>query len=174
MAEQVSQDIWTIIGLSSLIASVVTIVLGLIRDVLVERYRFRRQSQSGFIQKQLQILSRIYFTLERMRKQAAGDLLFKESWDTFRDINKIIEEDMFLLSSRICNQLLKVMAYIPEVLKEKGTEHWREQATFLVEEIDKILNFIEEEANKKLIPKYRSIVGETVSNFSRNGLEDKT
>lgn len=59
-------DVWSIIGLSSLVASVVTVILGIVRDVLVEKYRFKRESQAGYLQRQIQIYSHIYFFLQRM------------------------------------------------------------------------------------------------------------
>lgn len=167
-----AEDIWTIVGLSSLIASVVTVILGLARDVLVERYRFRRHSEAGYLQSQIQILWRIYFTLARMRKRAVGTRLFKEGWETFKEINAVIEKNILLLPSRIWNEWLGIMTQINKVLDEKDAKSKQEQSILLVKKIEKILDLIEEVANKDLIPKYRSIVGNTVSNLSRISRED--
>jgi hypothetical protein len=64
-------DVWTIIGLSSLIASVVTVVLGIARDVLVDKYRFKRESEAGYLQSQIQVFSKIYFLLTRAVRGSA-------------------------------------------------------------------------------------------------------
>ena len=75
-------DFWTIIGLSSLIASIVTVVLGLARDVIVDKYRFKRQSEAGYLQSQIQVFSKIYFVLTRTTKGATKSLFFKTATAT--------------------------------------------------------------------------------------------
>jgi hypothetical protein len=68
------------LGKLSLIASVVTVILGIVRDILVEKYRFKRESEAGYIQRQTQIYSQIYFLLKRLEKDATLLDFFKR-WE---------------------------------------------------------------------------------------------
>lgn len=75
MAENSTVNIWNIIATSSLIASFVTAILGIIRDVFLERYRFKRQSESGYVQSQIQIYSQLYFFLNRLKMRLHIELM---------------------------------------------------------------------------------------------------
>ena len=96
-------DIWSIIGLSSLVASVVTIVLGIVRDILVEKYRFKRESEAGFIQSQIQLYNQIYFLLRRWQIGAKMPQLFGEYGRNVKEINEIIKTSSSLLDHRVLN-----------------------------------------------------------------------
>jgi len=157
---------WSIIGLSSLIASVVTVILGIARDILVEKHRFKRQSEAGYIQRQIQLYSRIYFLLIRIRKGATAVGLFGKSAEDIKELNDVIKTNSSLLESRIMNSWITIMALISKTTKmvtqkkngEKRKEYirkGRKETTQLILTVKSIMNDI-------LIPKYRKIVGETV------------
>ena len=171
VVEQAATDIWTIIGLSSLIASVVTVILGLLRDVLVERYRFKRQSEAGYLQSQIQMVSRLHFLLTRIKMRATG-VLFKDIGETTLEINTLIEGNVNLLPPKVLDEWLKAMAIMKEALKEKDDEKQKVQTRKALEKFDRICCYLEEFANNDLIPKYRSIVGKTVAELGKYPLEE--
>lgn len=115
----VMDDIWSIIGLSSLIASLVTMILGIVRDILVEKHRFNRESQAGHIQRQIQLYSRIYFLLIRLRKGATAVALFGKSAEDVKELNDVIKTNSSLLESRIMNSWITIMALISKSSKIK-------------------------------------------------------
>jgi hypothetical protein len=171
MSEQVSQNIWAIIGLSSLIASVVTVILGLARDVLVERYRFKRQSEAGYLQAQLQVLSRMYYTLARTRYGALGRYMFKDTTETFKEINELIELNVNFIPSEIRNGWMRTMAIIEKGIaaqKQNDKTKVAEQQKMIGEQFENILVLLEQVVNKDLIPKYRKFVGNTIALLSRD------
>lgn len=165
-------DIWTIIGVSSLIASVVTVVLGIARDVLVERYRFNRQSEAGYIQSQIQILSKIHFLLARCKKGAVG-FLFKNVAESVKEVNEVIETNIQLLPPAILSEWLNLMAGINEAVEEKDPKKQKELVESANQEIGDLLKHIASFTNSYLIPKYRKIVGETVPRLPEDSIEDK-
>jgi hypothetical protein len=171
MAEQVTGNIWTIVGLSSLIAAVVTAILGLLRDVIVERYRFKRQCEADYLRNQIQIFSRIYFTLLRTRKGATGYTIFKKPEVTFKELNELIESNIHLLPFRLLNQWMETMALLTKALKEAEMKGRRESGKLVGEGFEKMLDILETVANEDLIPRYRKIVGHTVSRLSRESIE---
>jgi len=166
MSEQVATDIWTIIGLSSLIASVVTVILGLLRDFLIERYRFKRKSEAKYLQSQIQMVSRLHFLLTRIKIGATG-VLFRNIGETTKDINTLIEGNVNSLPPKVLDEWLSTMAIMGTALKEKDDKKMAVQVKQGLEKFDKICGYLEEFANKDLIPKYRSIVGKTVADLGR-------
>lgn len=156
-------DIWTIIGLSSLIASVVTVVLGIARDVLIERYRFKRQSEAGYIQSQIQVFSKIYFVLRRIEKGAVRPEFFKDTSEAIKEVNDIIEPSTHLLPSTILNRWLDFMVLVDSELKERDPKKKKELNHLAWEEHKALLDLLIDTENQDLIPKYREIVGETVA-----------
>jgi len=158
-------EIWSIIGLSSLIASVVTVTLGIVRDVLIERYRFKRQSEAGYLQSQIRLYSQIHFLLKRLTIGAVTPLLFEEVRDAIKKFNEIIEKSSDLLTSEFLGKWLDVMTLIEKAIKAFG-DHDNELTIKLAWEADKnmkqLIPIIKETMNNKLIPKYRKIVGKTV------------
>lgn len=156
-------DIWSIIGLSSLIASIVTVILGIVRDVLVEKHRFRRQSEAGYIQSQIQIYSRIYFLLQRLEKGASIAELFGDTVENMKELNKIIGKNSSLMEPKIVNEWLGMMAFSQKFMKEKKvTKKRTEYAKQMRKHSKSIREIIKTRMNNNLIPKYRKIVGETV------------
>jgi|GEM_PF-2599140 hypothetical protein len=156
-------DIWTIIGLSSLIASVVTVVLGIARDVLVERYRFKRQSEAGYIQSQIQVFSKIYFVLKRLTKGAVRPQFFKDTSEAIKEVNDIIEPNTHLLTAIILNRWLDFMVLVDNTLKEQDPEKKKELNHLAWEDLKALLDLVAATENGYLIPRYRKIVGETVA-----------
>ncbi len=158
-------EIWSIIGLSSLIAAVVTAILGIIRDVLVEKYHYKREKEAGYIQKQIQVISRLHFVLARFLQGAVSPLFFKSSSDSLKEVNEIMEENWNLIPSRIRNEWLPAMSLIVKAVNEKEPQNEQKQVEIIGEKIEEIRKLIEDTANKELIPKYNKIVGETVPTF---------
>jgi hypothetical protein len=161
-------DIWTIIGLSSLIASVVTIVLGIARDVLVDKYRFKRQSEAGYIQNQIQIYSQIYFLLRRVSEGAVLTDLFGSTKNDIMDLNSTMKTKSDLLDSKVRGQWLALMASftsdVEELAKGKHLDEneWEERRKNFRNYLGQLALTIKDIMNNSLIPKYRKIVGETV------------
>ena len=158
-------DIWSIIGLSSLVASVVTVFLGIVRDVLVEKYRFKRQSEAGYLQSQVRLYSHIHFLLRSVR--AAGLKFSREMFGKFsenvRELNDIIRKSSDLLDNRILDLWLAFMSLFVEGMeameaKEKVTEYVLQA----VERRKQLLLAIKDIMNNRLIPEYCKIVGKTV------------
>jgi len=150
-------DIWSIIGLSSLIASVVTVILGIIRDILVEKQSFKRQSEAEYIQRQIQVYSQIYFLLQRIHRGAIMPELFGKTGENIIELNNIIKTNSSFLESRVLNKWLTIMALLQKSVQE-GKGYEKE----LAEHSEQLVLIIKEMMNSDLIPKYRKIVGETV------------
>jgi len=155
-------DIWSIIGLSSLIAAIVSVILGIIRDVFVDRYHFKRQSEAGYIQKQIQIYSQIYFVLKRIEKYAISPQIFGAASETMRELNNIMKENSSLIESEVLTNWLYLMALMGKAVEDKQRQHWEELSNEMVKTGDQTFLMIKEIMNKNLIPKYRKIVGKTV------------
>jgi len=155
-------ELWNIIGLSSLVASVVTVILGIIRDILIEKYRFRRQSEAGFIQSQIKLYSQIYFLLQRIQIGATAPQFFSSIFDDMKELNDIIKANSSLLTPTIIGKWLAFMVLIKEIMEEKKTEKREELGKKAREHSVELLSIIKEMMNSNLIPKYRKIVGETV------------
>ena len=155
-------DIWSIIGLSSLIASVVTVALGIVKDILIERYRFKRQSEAGYLQSQIRLYSKIYFLLRRLTIGAVTTVLFEETVDALKRFNRIIEENSELLAPKVLDKWLTIMTTIEKGIKTKDPK----LKVKILWEADKnmrqSISIVKEIMNNDLIPKYRKIVGETV------------
>lgn len=161
-------EIWGIIGLSSLIASVVTVILGIIRDVLIERYRFKRQSESGFIQKQLEVYYKFYYVLQRAKTTPESSILFSkdvgnelnEFNNSLKDFSNLVDKNLLInwlefigLTSEITKKIKEIKE--SQELEKKYFTEFAEKIYFIETEIIKIVN-------NKLIPKYKKIVGDTV------------
>jgi len=158
-------QIWSIIGLSSLIAAVVTVSLGIVRDIFVEKYRFKRQSEAGFIQSQIQVYSQIHLLLARIEKRATEPLFFGEASTNLKEINDIIKTNSYLLTSRIKNEWLSFMAMFQRGFDVRDNKDRLVLGIALDAKKDEILSLIIVIINRDLIPKYRKIVGETVPLF---------
>jgi len=163
-------DIWTIIGLSSLIASVVTVILGIAKDILVEKYRFKRQSQAGYIQSQIQAYSRIYFLSQTIHAGATSPELLGEIRKRIFEVNEFIKTKSSLLESKVKSEWLNIMSLLTECMEEvQKRKSGKDQSKIMEEYIEKcvehlhlLISIIKEIMNKDLIPKYREIVGKTV------------
>jgi hypothetical protein len=157
-------DIWTIIGLSSLIAAIVSVILGIVRDVLVERYRFKKQSEARYLQSQIQIFSKIYFLLARGKMGAVG-IFFKNYADSIKELNDFVEMHTDFLPPKVLTKWLNFQATLQKALDEKEP---KQEEIFKKETLpihNELLKLIVDYANTELIPKYRKIVGETVASL---------
>jgi len=155
-------DVWGIIGLSSLIASVVTIGLGLIRDILVERYRFRRQSEAGYLQNQIRLYSQIFFLLERIRCLELDTLFFKEPSEDIKEINELLKTNSSSLESRVVADWSALVKSFSLGIDEKDEAEKRRLRESASDKIWDITGTIREILNSNLLPRYRKIVGKTV------------
>jgi hypothetical protein len=155
-------DIWAVIGLSSLIASVVTISLGLIRDIIVEGYRFRKQSEAGYLQNQIKLYSQIFFLLTRIRCDEFDPLFFKGTSEDVKEINELLKTNSSSLESIVVAHWLALMrswsvgvAAKDEAERDRAREYASDRLRDINGTIAKILN-------SNLLPRYRKIVGKTV------------
>lgn len=154
-------DIWAIIGLSSLIASVVTVILGIVRDILVEKYRFKRQSEAGYVQGQIQLYHRIYFFLKRT--EIGGHPDFFNKWeDDVKEVNSILKSKSSFLEPRFLNKWLTFFSLLNDLVKEKDKMKKKVLWNKVADAYPELLSIVKEIMNNTLIPKYRKIVGETV------------
>ena len=155
-------DIWSIIGLSSLVASVVTVVLGIVRDVLVEKSRFKRESEAGYLQSQIQLYSRIYYYLRRPRLGEAIYEIFGGWKEGVKEMNAIFKAESSLLDKRVLNKWFSIWKSYRDYLEETDDKIKKELYDGATEDAIELLSIIKEIMNDNLIPKYRKIVGETV------------
>lgn len=172
-------EIWTVIGLSSLIASVVTVILGIVRDILVDKYHFKRQSEADYLRTQIQVFSQIYFVLARALKGVGTSHFFKERpTDRFKEINAVMEANTYLLPPKVFSQWLKTITLLDKALDVRdGVEKSQETKTLYTsawKESHEMLKVIAETANNDLLPRYRNIVGESVGNLPLDLFQDST
>lgn len=154
-------DILSIIGLSSLIASIVTVILGIVKDILVEKYRFKREKEAGYIQAQIRLYRRIHFLLRRLRMGATISELFGSILENTKTLNDIMSESSDILESRVTNTWVAYLALIQKAYEAKGEK--RKKLIMKAKEHEKeLISTIKEIMNENLIPKYRKFVGETV------------
>lgn len=154
-------DIWSIIGLSSLVASVVTVLVGIVKDIVVEKYRFKRQSVAGYIQSQIQIYSRIYFLLKTLTEPTLTEL-FGTTPENVKELNDIIKAQSSLLEQKALNEWFAIWGWTKKYREGKEEAQKDEAIEKSYNHIRKLLSIIKGIMNSNLIPKYRKIVGETV------------
>lgn len=111
-------DIWSIIGLSSLVASVITVILGIVRDVLVEKYRFKRESEAGYVQSQIVMYSRINFLLTCITELVPTELFGKYE-DNIKELNDIMKAQASLLEQKVLNKWFAIWAWFTKYKEEK-------------------------------------------------------
>ena len=150
-------DIWTIIGLSSLIGSVVTALLAIVRDIIVERRSFRRKGEAEYIQKQIQVYSQINFLLQRIHRGAVMSELFGKTEENIIELNNLIKTNSSFLDSKVLSKWLTIMS-----LLQKSLEQDKNYAIELTQNSEEIVLTIRDIMNNNLIPKYQQIVGKTV------------
>lgn len=155
-------DIWSIIGISSLVAAVVTVVLGTIKDILMERYRFKRQSEAKYLESQVKLYSQLYFLSKRLTIGATTSVLFEKVPDAIKNVNKIIEEKTELLAPEFLNEWLSIMKSLGMMVESKAGEQQKKRAEEAERKMKELIQIIRRIMNNTLIPKYRKIVGETV------------
>jgi len=155
-------NIWSIIGLSSLIASVVTVILGIVRDILVEKHRFKRQSEAGYLQSQIRLYAQTHFLLKRFTLGAVTSMFFETVPEPIKGINKIIETSSDFIAPEFMNKWLAIMTLIENAKKTKDKKQQTQLLWEADEKMKQLILIIEEIANNILIPKYRKIVGKTV------------
>lgn len=153
---------WSIIGLSSLIASVVTVILGIVRDILVEKHRFKREKEAGYLQSQIRLYAQIHLLLKRLTLGAVTPMFFKTVPESIKEINKIIETSSEFLAPEFKNKWLNIMILIDNGGKTKDEKQQAKLFWEADENMEQLILIIKEIVNNTLIPKYRKIVGETV------------
>lgn len=151
----------SIIGLSSLIASIVTVILGLFKDIIVDRFKFKRESEAGYLQKQLDVYSKLYYILQRTKYTSLKATFIPSIDDEIKEFNILLNEYSSLLDRSIFKNWLELMELTNEIIKlkeEKRKTKYKE----LIEKRNELEQKIKMIVNNKLIPKYKKIVGETV------------
>jgi hypothetical protein len=167
-------DIWSIIGLSSLIAAVVTVILGIARDILVEKHRFKRKSEAGYIQSQIRLYAQIHFLLRRLEVSGkVGDVLFGKIVENIRELNDIIKRSSDLLETRLLNTWMFIWKVAEESIKEKEEEKLKVYGKIMDDKAKEMESIIRDIMNNNLIPKYCKIVGKTVPTLNSTDDSDK-
>src|SRR3989304_9179866 len=161
-----AEDIWTIVGLSSLVSIIVTVILGLMRDVIFERYRFNRQQEADHLKNQIQVLSRIHFLLVRLQKGATDLRFFKEPEFNVKELNDLIEGNSSLLTQDIFNDWMDIWVLVRQSELEKDSHKQSVARGTYAFKIDLLIIEIESYHNNVLLPKYRSFVGDTIMPLS--------
>jgi len=155
-------DIWALIGLSSLVAAIVTATLGLIRDVLVNRYNFKKTNEASYLENQVKLYYQIYFTVARIGKGQWHPSFFGKTEESLKEINTIVEENSHLLTPNMLNMWLDIMCTFGELKEESEPEKRRTIALRAVKQLDEILIETARTANEDILPRYRKIVGFSV------------
>ena len=153
-------EIWRIIGLSSLIATIASIIGNTIANILVEKKRFRREREAGYIQEQIKLYSKIYIIIQRIRVGAIGEVFFEDFITEIKGVNNIIKDLSFLLETKILMKWFEVLKLFLEIGRTKVD---RDQLyDKLWPELDELASLIREKVNSDLNPRYSEIVGKTV------------
>jgi len=158
--EIILSEIWSIIGLSSLIGSIVTVIGNIVSNIFIEKKRFQRESEAGYIQSQIQLYSKIYFLIQRIRVGAISEAFFQDFVSETKELNNIIKDSSFLLDTKILIQWFEVN----KLFKEIGSTDKDRDEVFdeLWPKFDELTSLIREKVNNNLNPQYRKIVGKTV------------
>lgn len=164
-------EILSIIGLSSLIASIVTIIGNIITNIFVEKKRFQRKSEAGYIQDQIKLYSKIYFLIQRTRVGAISDVFFEDLITEIKGVNNNIKDLSFLLETKI---LMKWFD-INNLFTKAGTKSIDRNQFYdeIWPELDELASLIREKVNNDLNPPYREIVGKTVPNLLEGEVKRK-
>jgi len=154
-------DILSIIGISSLVAAIVTTILGLFRDIIVDRFKFKIEKESKYIQKQLDVYFKLYYILLRTKYTISKPSIIPSIDKEVTEFNTLLNKYSSLLDRHILKNWLEFIKLTNELiqLEEKKRERKYKE---LIEIRDKLEQSIKVIVNNKLIPKYRKIVGETV------------
>jgi len=154
-------EIWQIIGISSLIATIASIIGNAIANIYVEKKHFQRESEAEYIKDQIKLYSKIYFLLQRVYLGAISQYLFQKFIDDTKDLNDVIKNYSFLLETEILiNWIIinRIFTKIPEV--DEGEE--KKYMDTLWPKIEELNSLICEHVNNVLNPLYKEIVGKTV------------
>lgn len=158
--EKALSEIWRIIGLSSLIATIASIIGNTIANIFVEKKRFQRESEAGYIQEQIKLYSKIYFIIQRIRVGAIGEMFFEDFITEIKGVNKIIKDLSFLLETKILMKWFE----INKLFIKAGTKSVDRNQFFdeIWPELEELASLVREKVNNDLNPPYSEIVGKTV------------
>jgi len=159
-------ELWEIIGLSSLIASIVTIIGNALLTIFVEKKRFQRESEAGYIQEQIKSYNKIYFLIQRIRVGAIGDLLFPDFINEIKALNNNVKDSSFLLETNILMKWFEINNLFIKIgnLEEIGKDQLFDK---LFLEMDNLISLIEKKVNDDLNLRYKEIVGKTVPELKK-------
>ncbi len=149
-------EIWQIIGLSSLIASIINIIGNVISNIYVAKKRFQRESEAGYIQSQIQLYSKIYFLIQRIRLGAISELFFQDFVTDIKDLNDIMSNSSFLLETEILLEWININNLFDLTGKKGG------DGDAVRSKLDELTSLIREHVNEVLNPLYKEVVGITV------------
>jgi len=159
-------ELWEIIGLSSLIASIVTIIGNALLTIFVEKKRFQREREAGYIQEQIKSYNKIYFLIQRIRVGAIGDLLFPDFINEIKTLNNNVKDSSFLLETNILMKWFEINNLFIKIgnLEEIGQDQLFDK---LCLEMDNLISLIEKKVNDDLNLRYKEIVGKTVPELKK-------
>lgn len=156
-------EIWRIIGLSSLIATIASIIGNTIANILVEKKRFQREREAGYIQEQIKIYSKIYFIIQRIRVGAIDEVFFEDLVTEIKGVTNIIKDLSFLLETKILMKWFNINKLFAKAgIKSIDRNQFYDE---IWSELDEMASLIREKVNSDLNPRYKEIVGKTIPNL---------
>lgn len=164
-------EIWQIIGLSSLIASIIGIIGNIIANIYVEKKRFQRESEAGYIQEQIKILFKIYFLIQRIRVGVIDEAFFDDFITEIKGVNNMIKDLSFLLETKILTKWFE----INRLFSSAGRQSLDRSQFYdkIWPDLEEMASLIREKINNDLNPRYKEIVGKTVPKLVKVKVERK-
>ena len=161
-------EFWQIIGLSSLIASIINIMGNFISNIYVAKKSFQREKEAGYIKSQIQLYYKIYFLMQRLRLGATNEVLFQSFIDEIKELNNVMKDSSFLLEAEILIKWFEINILFPMIGKTGiGPEQQKKRMDLLYSTIDEINSLIRKQVNKFLNPRYKEVVGKTVPDLAK-------
>jgi len=160
MSESRVYDFLTLIGLSSLIAAIVSGIINIIKDYLIEGFRFRREKKVNFLKKQINAYFRLFYTLHRISLFHAHGSFIMSVEDCISSMNEMILEETSLFNFNTLKNWYRLMNDIGEMLKKHNkSEEIQEDFLQIFKLIGDLMKDIKKLLNIEIIPEYRKITG---------------
>ena len=137
-------EFWITVLSSGVVAAVSSTIIGAFFNL----YRLKRESEAGFVQARAELYSYLFFWL---RIWLTRDIDIEPSWEDFTEVDKCLSMKLHLVNSEIQKVWLE--------LHGKIVEREFEDAVNLVKEL---VDFVKDEFNEEIIPKYEKYVGKNI------------
>ncbi len=159
------EDIWSIIGLSSIISAIVSITLGFVSAYVLERSRFAREQKTTHLKNQIQLLSRMHSVLVRIQKNATDLRFYEDEENEIKELNSDMKGDTTLLPQELFNDWNDIWIHIRVWEREEDPKKKIRLGGNLGLKWDSMIAEIQGYHNHVLLPKYRKIVGDTINDL---------